>query len=748
MLNPPHNPFAMRFGPDAPGEGSWRTDQNPGLRLGILFASIAVPLLAVFARIVWLQTSARPRFMAQFERTYEEIESIPAPDGRILGSDGRVLAYDEERFRLEAHYRWLEAPPDADWLRKQAYAQLAPRDRRDTFLVEAAEADVLRRRDEMWRRVAELTGHSRDELASTRREVQHRVERISRLVNERQKEKRRKQLDAAREAPRADTFAERLWLRIRKSVTTPPVREGLQPIVVREELDYHPVLDNIPFEVVAEIESHPELYPGLHVSYATRRIYPQGPLASHVVGHRGSISQEEAAARTDQFASDPLDYHFQDRKGITGIERSYDRHLRGFRGQRRIIRNRMGEIVKTEIVREPRAGQDLVLTLDLALQQRAEALLDRVLADSPEPSHKEDDSDEAEVSTETPTGGCIVVLDVRTGEVIACANGPRHDLSLLNDFDPAAWQELLNDARRPFFPRATQMAIAPGSIFKTVTAAALLQSGRVDPDEPFFCQGYLHKPNRYRCYIYRHYGVGHGDVTLREALAQSCNVYFFNAGLQIGGDEIARWAAKFGFGSPTGIDLPGEAAGQLPLPRRSSDGRHHWAQSETLGMAIGQSRLTVTPLQIASLMATIANGGERITPYLAQSSGQVRTGNSGTFVPPSARRIPGLRADTLQRIHEGLDRVVNWHRGTGYKTVRLPQVRIAGKTGTAEVGPTQPDHAWFAGYVPADAPRYAFAVVLEHGGGGGKSAGPVARGLVEAMLEIGLIEVPSAPAAN
>src|SRR5690606_27113587 len=151
--------------------------------------------------------------------------------------------------------------------------------------------------------------------------------------------------------------------------------------------------------------------------------------------------------------------------------------------------------------------------------------------------------------------------------------------------------------------------VAPGSIFKTVTSVALLHNPHFNPDEPIECIGYLHTPERHRCYIYRHYGVGHGQTDLNLALAQSCNVYFFENSLKLGGQDIADWARRLGFGAPTGVDLPGEASGSVP-----SFPAGRWPQSETLGLAIGQSRLTATPLQIARLMALVANGGEQVSP--------------------------------------------------------------------------------------------------------------------------------------
>jgi penicillin-binding protein 2 len=250
--------------------------------------------------------------------------------------------------------------------------------------------------------------------------------------------------------------------------------------------------------------------------------------------------------------------------------------------------------------------------------------------------------------------------------------------------------------------------------------------------------------------------VGHNETNLADALGRSCNVYFFTAARHSGPRPLVDWARKLGFGEPTGIDVPGESAGRLPSPDQNELARgRRWYPGDTLGLVIGQSSLLVTPLQMARLMAAVANGGQLVTPHLAAGTGQVRhdgaissaapraddsfSPDAPRFSRPDPKPIPGLHAETLDAVREGLERVVQDRHGTAYKTVRLPSVKIAGKTGTAEVGGRLPDHAWFAGYVPADEPRVAFVVLIEHGGSGGKVAGPVAREFVKLLLDLGVI---------
>jgi penicillin-binding protein 2 len=334
-----------------------------------------------------------------------------------------------------------------------------------------------------------------------------------------------------------------------------------------------------------------------------------------------------------------------------------------------------------------------------------------------------------------PPGASLVAIDVRTGAIVACASGPRFDLNVLAEGDATGWNEIQADPRKPLFDRATRMTLPPGSVFKAISAVAFLEGGHLDPEAPFHCQGFLQRPDQYRCLIFRRYQVGHGDVTLVDALAKSCNVYFFHHAKALGPESLHQWAARFGIGQKTGVDLPGEQAGRLPAARPKRDERRI---GETLQLSIGQADLTVTPLQMARMMAAIANGGTLVMPHFAESTGPSEESEAALSAFES-QAIPELSSRTLAWVRRGLEQVVANPKGTGYKTVRHEIVSIAGKTGTAEPGGGRPDHAWFAGYVPADRPKIAFAVVLEHAGSGGHAAGPVAKRFVDAMLQHGLL---------
>ncbi len=745
------------------GGSAFDVDAEPGVRLVWLFVAMTLPLLLVAGRLIHLQGFVAEGFAVETQREVESIEAIPARNGRIVASDGSVLAFDDERHQLLVHYRWLEEPPNENWLRHEALSRLSRSERRDKTKVEQAKSEVLARRDELWRSLVELTEINADKLAEQRGRVQQRVERIFRLVDE-----RREIVAGTLRVPseidgtlRVPTTIEQAWNVVKHELTTTPTRERRESLRIPEQSDYHLLLDDVSLEVVAEIETHPEQYPGVRSGVTSRRVYPLGRVAPHLVGYRGEIDADELKVRHERFPNgDPLDYQPGDTIGRSGIEQSYEHALRGVRGQRKIVRDRHGTIVRTEVVRPSKSGRDVVLSFSVPLQERATALLEEAV---------ESDAQQDGQVGNLPHGGCIVAIDVRTGAILAAAVAPTFDVNDFLSGSEDIRQALLSDTRRPMFPRATQMELPPGSVFKAVSAVAALQSGRIDPDRQFECIGYLKDPNKLRCY----HSQAHYGTDLKMAIARSCNVYFFKAAQTLGPQPLVHWADAFGFGERTGVDLPGERRGHVPRPPerepkgRTNDSspielvsasdtlrptspwderestrttqpasrtkREPWYDGDTLGLAIGQSRLTVTPLQIARLMAAIANDGWLVTPHVARELNATGQAEASVTIEPERHRLRDLSDGTLARVREGLEQVVAHPQGTGFKHVRLKEVAIAGKTGTAQNG--GPDHAWFAGYVPADRPRIAFVVVLEQAGSGGKVAGPVARKFVQLLLD-------------
>lgn len=714
------------------------------LRLWVIFAAFLLPLAAVGIRVWYLQAIARERFVVDRDRTETVVEPIPARDGRILSADGLALAYDRTRFDVAVHYRWIEEPPDSRWLREQARLRLAPRERRDRERLAEAEAAIVRERSEFWDAYCRTAGVERSDCDQRRLEIQQRIERMAGSV-ERRRAERVASTEGSPTEPSAGPWWQVAWKTVVRELTTPPVRQSVDPLVLKEELDYHPLQNDVSFDVAAAIQSAPARFPvkAVTIRMSTQRVYPAADLASHIVGVR------RAAVET---AETPVDPRANLRSGISGIEQSYDPVLRGRPGLRRVVYNPRREILASDVIREPVDGRDVTLTFDSTIQKAAEQILDQALIGASDPSGEtaSETADEAPAANAPPQGATLLAMDVQTGRILAAASAPRFDLSLYTDYDDEEWQELLADPRHPFFPRVTALTAPPGSVFKVLTAVAALESGAIAPETVLHCQGYLDRPDQFRCMIFRQHGASHGDLTLSDALCQSCNVYFFQAARTMGPQPIREWAERFGFGAPTGIDIPGEAGGRFPAPSTGGSGKRG-ATTTTLQLAIGQSSLLVSPLQVVRMMAAVANGGRLVTPHFAEpqhedstsSDSPIRLAAHESSIGSRPQPIPELSARTLSALQEGLLRVVADSRGTG-KSARVKGASIAGKTGTAETGGGRPDHAWFAGYVPADRPRIAFVVMLEHAGSGGKTAGPVVRSFVEALVDAGVIRAGDA----
>ncbi len=720
---------------------------NP-LRLNVVGLFFIATVIGILVRVYWVQTRLPEEYLATLQVTTTEDELIPARDGRIL-TDSIVLASDMDVYGVEVHYRWIQNSADPQWLLLQVRQRLSREERRNRQLVAKTEDQIRAERDSIRDALANATGLSQPELVARFSGIEDRVRRVSDSVN-----RRRTQTAVVDEDPDEDDSGLLISIAesIRTALTTPPTRADNNRIVVREEEGWHSILDDVPLPVAAAINEHPERFPGVRIAHATRRIYPEHTLAAHVVGVRTDVRESDLMVGEASNADTATN---SGRVGRSGVERSYEHQLRGMAGMRSTIRDRRQRVISSEIVRQPVSGRDVTLTLDSRLQQLAEELLAESLGDAPRlllPTARSDDENPADTDTAAesqpiPVGGCVIVMEADSGRLLAAASAPTFDLSMFVDGSPAMWLAVNGDTRRPFVPRFTGMALPPGSTFKIVTAIAGLESGTITPNAPFVCQGYLNNPDEHRCMIFRLFGATHGQVNLRTAMAQSCNVYFFDAARHMGTELLANWADRLQFGHATGIDLPYEKSGSVPGTGRGSSGSdteaaHRRFEREALGLAIGQSRLTVTPLQMARLLAFVANDGWLVTPHVVSDDGTARRVNEIDHSPFRAtrHRIAGIKDETLNAIRAGLLAAIDEPIGTGFKTVRLPGVSIAGKTGTAETAPGKPDHAWFTGYVPAENPKYVVVVVLEHGGSGSKAAGPIARELVRSMKERGMLQ--------
>lgn len=693
-------------------------DSRP--RLWLCVGLFLVTLTVIFGRAVHLELTQGEAFRAEARELVEREAELPAPRGQIVSADGAVLACDQPQPALSVHYRWLEELPNPAWLRRTALSRLSRVQRQNPAEVAAAEAALVVERRETAIHLQKLAGLSPEVWRRRAAAIQNRVERIRERVN-----RRRTEAAERKTRPPPATMAEWIVEALRDAAAPPREELVAPPLVIVEELDHHVMVDELPADVAREIEQHPDQYPGAKIDYPTRRIYPLGASAAHALGYLAPL--EAQATPADANASD---YRAGDLAGRTGLERQYEASLRGRRGRAVERIDHRGGVADQRTALMPRAGADLHLTLDSRLQRTAEELLDQALERVAllEPH-------------DGPRSAAAVVLDVHSGAVRAIASAPRYNPNWFTAEHRENALQVLDDPARPLFDRAVQMALPPGSVFKMISAVALLQTRAVAPGAAFECQGYLEHPDAHRCEIFAHYGRGHGELDLAGALAESCNVYFFTHAAQMGPAPLVNWAKRFGFGRPTGIDLPHEAPARLPDPRDAPPDRP-WHVDQTRALAIGQGELTATPLQVARAMAAVANGGKLVRPHLvaeppavqqATDDGAPRSGRNLGAIQEIAEIDPGV----LLSVRRGLEMVVADPRGTAHATVFDEQLPIAGKTGTAEVGEGEPAHAWFAGYAPAESPRLALVIVIEHGGSGALAAGPVARRLMLRAQELG-----------
>ncbi|MBA4422577.1 MAG: penicillin-binding protein 2 [Syntrophus sp. (in: bacteria)] len=472
---------------------------------------------------------------------------------------------------------------------------------------------------------------------------------------------------------------------------------------------------NISMEKLAVVETHALELPGVVVEVTPVRQYLNGKMTAQVIGFTGEVSREE------------LDYDISDLLtpgdiiGKFGIEKFLDAHLRGKNGAEQVEVNVAGKAVRSlgRIQSEP--GDNVVLSIDLALQEEAW----KALGDRP---------------------GAVVVLDPRNGAVLALVSSPSFDPNLFNGgISSDDWEKLTGNRRHPMENRSISGQYPPGSTYKPIIAAAALEEGLITPETTFYCNGTFELGNRiFRCWNAK----GHGHISLHRAIVESCDVYFYNLGKLLGVDKIAAYAQAFGLGAPLGIDLTREKGGLIPTKQwKLSRMKEPWQQGETISISIGQGFNLVTPLQLANIYATLGNGGTLYRPRLVK---QLES-SSGLVVKEYETEKLGvlpLSPQTVQIINKALWGVVNEKGGTGY-ILKRKEADVAGKTGTSQViGLPQDakarkakrvsadfqDHALFACFAPYGNPEIAVAVILENAGHGGTAAAPVARKIIDAYF--------------
>ena len=475
----------------------------------------------------------------------------------------------------------------------------------------------------------------------------------------------------------------------------------------------------VSLETVARIEEHRLDLPGVVIDVQPVRDYPQGDLLAPVLGYVGEIEQEQLEKYKDK------GYQMGDNFGKTGLENQYEGYLRGKRGARLVEVDALGRPVRDLGTESPTPGNNLILTVDSRLQRAAQNALAKGVANAVKVGG-------AKVPPGKTLSGAAVVLNVQTGEVLAMASYPSYDPSVFARGITAKEYQQLSQANA-LRNHAIETTYTPGSTFKIVTATSLLEGGIVKPDTAILDPGYYKYKRDWK-------PGGHGRVDLRRALMVSCDTYFYMYGAQAGPELMGTYAREYGLGEKTGIDLPGEEAGQVPSPElkkeiwSGNEWESQWHEYDSMDMAIGQQENKYTPLQMASLIATVANGGKIYRPHLVKEIVSPDGKTVASFPPQLVRQV-NVSPATMKIVQEGLHMVTLPPDGTASGVFSGAPYQAAAKTGTAEVGDAAGNkHALFLAFAPYENPEVAVSVVIECGGSGSGVAGPVAREILDAYF--------------
>ena len=478
------------------------------------------------------------------------------------------------------------------------------------------------------------------------------------------------------------------------------------PVKIKRDID---------FRILSALEENRERLPGVDYLVESKRFYTTNALASHILGYTKEISETQLKALGEEYAPGDV-------AGSAGLEAEYESSLRGRKGAELSLVNVRGQVIgrfengKNDV--PAIEGNDLILTMDFGLQAFAESLM-------------------------TSRRGALVAIDPNDGGILAMVSKPDYDLSFFSGVTPPqVWRSLNTDQASPLFNRATLTRYPPGSTFKMVLAIAALETGTITPAWHVTCPGAFRFGNK----VFKDTHI-HGTVNLVEAIARSCNVYFYQLMLRTGLDPWSHYGEEFGFGRLTGIDTYEENPGLLPTTEYFDKryGKNGWTRGFLPSLAIGQGEVGVTPLQMACYAAALANRGEYRQPHVARAIIEKSPRTIDTLSFPT--RHIAVSSATWDVVREGMRRVVEEGGGTG-GAARVPGVQSAGKTGTSQ-NPHGPDHAWYIGFAPFDHPRIAIAVLVENAGFGGTAAAPLAGLCIERYLYGHLVRPlePVAPAA-
>jgi penicillin-binding protein 2 len=609
-------------------------------RFRIIVIVFVLLFIGIIVRLFQLQIMESEKYQGISHRRRIATSLLETTRGSIFDRNGRVLAIDQPTFDVSVRYKNLL---HCYLNRNKTIPHFPNLKIHEDTKKPCKECDETQ---DVWlERLSQLLEIPHAELLDNARQIIERVERLKQNVERRAGRKMR----------------------------------------IKEEIDYHPIISDIAWEKVVQIETKQANFPGVRIIPKPKRVYPGQKLASHILGYLGKLTREEwleysntwndyvlASGTTGAESLSLLydGYMENDDLGRSGIEAQYEKELRGMRGKRfEEITYKSSQVEKIILERPSISGNDVYLTIDSQIQAYAEKSLGTNV-------------------------GSIIVMDPRTGEILAMASNPGFNPNTLNE----DFGKLINHPSRPFLNRATQGALPPGSIFKAITAIAPLSAGAINTQTTFECHGYSkHRNVLLRCWL----RTGHGLIAANDAITYSCNVFFYEIAKAFGKDIFYNYAKLFGIGEKTGIDLPYERSGSMPRVT---------ATIPAMNIAVGQGRLLATPLQMARVYAAIANGGTLVQPHVlskvTNSQGEVIR----RFESENKQKIP-IHPLILKGMQTSLRDVIT--RGTA-RGKGLDIYKVAGKTGTAETGRKGDYHAWFVGYAPYDNPRYCFIVLVEH----------------------------------
>lgn len=547
------------------------------------------------------------------------------------------------------------------------------------------------------------------------------------LTEEESQKKWKKVNNINEDATAEETFN---YFKNKYEITTDNVEDARKIMAIRYEISYQgysntksiQIAQNISRNTLLEIKERNSDFPGVEITEEPKRVYPLGNTASHIIGRIGRIEEEELKGNEDT-------YDQNDIIGKSGIEYVFEEFLKGKNGVKQIDMDVEGTITNEYIAKEAVAGNDVILTIDSKLQATAEQAIKNNI---------ERIANGAFGKASPADAGVAVVLNVKTGEVLAMASNPDYDPSaFVNGIDENTWNYYINGDTKPLENKAISAMYSPGSTYKMVTALAGLETGAITTTDKIRDTGIYRKYNSsWKCWKIS----GHGYLDVSNAIERSCNYFFYELGDRVGIDTLAKYSYYLGLGHKTGIELKGEIPGVLASNEIAKQENRVWNPGETISAAIGQSYNTFTPIQMAKYVAMVANRGKKLDVTIVKS-----------IIRPDGSEIPrneyeskvseklGLTPDNteemsfnetnIQAILEGMRGVTSESGGTAYSTFRDFDIEVGGKTGSAQTGVEGKTNAWFVGFAPFDNPEIAIVVFVRNGGSGGYTA-EVARDII------------------